>query len=40
MIEIGKKQGMLTIKDSILDLLNAGIIDQSVATEELASLEQ
>lgn len=39
MIEIGKKQGMVTAKDSILDLFNRDIIDKETAERLLASVE-
>ncbi len=39
MIEIGKKQGMVTAKDSILELFNRDIIDKETAERLLASIE-
>jgi hypothetical protein len=39
MIEIGKKQGMVTAKDSILDLFNRDIIDKETAEGLLAAIE-
>ncbi len=39
MIEIGKKQGMTTAKDSILDLFNRDIIDKETAERLLGSIE-
>jgi twitching motility protein PilT len=39
MIEIGKKQGMVTAKDSILDLFNRNLIDKETAETMLASAE-
>ncbi|MFT6077293.1 MAG: twitching motility protein PilT [Rickettsiales bacterium] len=38
MIEMGKKQGMTTAKDSLLSLLNKGLIDQKVAEGLLKSM--
>jgi twitching motility protein PilT len=39
MIEIGKKQGMVTSKDSILDLFNRKVISKETAEELLGSCE-
>ncbi len=39
MIEIGKKQGMVAAKDSILDLFNRDLIDKETAEISLESLE-
>jgi len=39
MIEIGKKQGMVTAKDSILDLFNCDVIDKETAERLLGSVE-
>jgi twitching motility protein PilT len=39
MIEIGKKQGMVTSKDSILDLFNRKVISKETAEELLGSSE-
>lgn len=38
MIEIGKKQGMITVKDSILDLFNRKIISKETAEELLGTV--
>lgn len=40
MMEIGKKFGMITIKDSILELLKAGLISDKVASEAIAAYAQ
>jgi twitching motility protein PilT len=37
MMEIGKKFGMITMKDSILELLKSGIISEKIASEAIAS---
>ncbi len=39
MIEIGKKQGMVTAKDSVLDLFNRDIIDKETAEGLLEAIE-
>lgn len=38
MIEIGKKQGMITIKDSILDLFNRRVISKEIAEDLLGAI--
>lgn len=37
MIEIGKKQGMITLKDSVINLLNKGIISKTTAENMLGT---
>ncbi len=40
LIQMGRKMGMQTLKDSMFELLNQGIIDQATAREALSTLEE
>ncbi len=37
MLEIGKRHGMITMKDSIVEMLNQGLISEETANESIAS---